>query len=76
MGLDRRVWALGRFGFRESGSGFCWVFTLSYITNWGSGLVPAYVEMSGSGPVRVLDSRGQVFARFLKNPLHHYKLTL
>ena len=38
----------------------------SYITNWGSGLVPVYVEKSGSGLVRVLDSRGWDFAGFLK----------
>ena len=28
---------------------FCRVFTLSFITNWGSGLVPVYVEKSGLG---------------------------
>ena len=48
-GLDSRVRARGQFGFRPSGSGFCQVFTLSYITDWGSGLVLAYVEKSGSG---------------------------
>ena len=64
MGLDSRVWA--QFGFRPSGSGFCRVFTLSYITNWGSGFAPAYVEKSGSGLVCVLDSWAQVFAGFLE----------
>ena len=52
LGLDSRVWAQGRFGFRPSGSGFCRVFTLSYITNWGLGLVPAYVEKLGLGQFR------------------------
>ena len=39
---------------------------LSYITNWGSDLVPDYVENMGSGPVRVLDSRVLVFSGFLE----------
>ena len=52
-GLDSRVRARSRFGFRQSGLGFCQVFTLSFITNWGSDLVRVYVEKLGSGFCRV-----------------------
>ena len=65
LGLDSRVWAQGRFGFRLSGLGFCRVFTLSYITNWGSGLVPVYFKKSGSGPVRIF--AGFLETRYITN---------
>ena len=42
-GLDSRVWAGLGLGSRV------WVFTLIFITNWGSGLVRVYVEKLGSG---------------------------
>ena len=53
-GLDSQVQVLARF--LETG----------YIANWSSDVVLVYVEKSGSGLVRILDSR--VF----KNQLHHY----
>ena len=66
MGLDSRVRAQGWFGFKSRVWVFVGVFTLSYITNWGSGLVPVYVVKSGSGPVWVLDSWFWVFVEFLE----------
>ena len=72
LGLDSQVWAWGRFGFRQLGSGFCWVFTLSYITNWGLGLVLVYVEKSGLGPIQGLKLSKSGFCRVFRNPLHHY----
>ena len=66
--LNRRIpRAQGRFGFRQSGLGFCWVFTLSFITNWGSGLCWK-VEF---GFRSVKNSRVWVFAGSGPDPLHH-----
>ena len=50
LGLDSRVWVFVGF-----------LHLPSYITNWGSGLVPVYVKKSGS--LR--------FCRDFRNPLHH-----